>query len=145
MKTNKYAGECKECGGHVAAGKGILTSEWSNYKDDMEWVVRHADKSVCAAVKAKEEKDTTAANAITTGVNWIKANATSHVKDVQNGETVIYDGRRGYNGVGWLLTRTGNTLYLSSENGSDGVRWDETYIYEGTQAKIEDLLWTMML
>lgn len=145
MATNKFAGKCEECGEYVAIGKGEISKEFNNYKDEVVWVVRHSDKSVCSKVKAEEAKEASKSAAISAGINWIKKNATSHTDDVQNGKTTIYDGRKGYNGVGWLLTRTGNTLYLSSENGSDGVRWDETYILNVTQSKIEDLLWTMEL
>lgn len=145
MTTNKFAGTCKECGEYVAIGKGEISKEFDNYKDEVVWVVRHSDKSVCSAVKAEEVKAESKTAAINTGINWIKKNATTHTDDVQNGATTIYDGRKGYNGVGWLLTRTDNTLYLSSENGSDGVQWDETYILNATASKIEDLLWNMQL
>jgi hypothetical protein len=143
--VNKFVGECKDCGEIVPVGKGILTSEWSNQDDDTVLVVRHADKSICEAVKKAEAKEASKAVAISNGINWIKKNATSHTDDVQKGATTIYDGRKGYNSVGWLLTRTDNTLYLSSENGSDGVRWDETYILNTTASRIDDLLWAMEL
>jgi hypothetical protein len=142
--TNKYAGTCQDCGGIVPAGNGILSCEWNNYKDDTEWVVRHADKSTCAAIKQQDANDASKVTAIKTGINWIKANGTKSDK-VQDGEQVIYDGRKGYNSVGWLLTRTGNTLYLTSRNNLDGWDTSETYTLETTSAKIEDLLWTMQL
>lgn len=142
--TNKYAGTCKDCGGHVAVGKGEISKEFDNYKDEVVWVVRHSDKSICSTIKAEEVKAEAKSAAINMGINWIKNNGTKSEK-VQDGEAVVYDGRRGYNQVGWLITRTGNTIYLTSRNNLDGQDFSETYVYSGTQGKIEDLLWNMQL
>lgn len=144
MATNKFAGTCKECGEYVAIGKGEISKEFDNYKDEVVWVVRHADKSICATVKTEQVKEQSKSNAINAGINRIKAHGT-RLSNVMDGEQVIHDGRNGYNQVGWLLTRTGNTLYLTSRNNLDGMDMSETYIYDGTQSKIEDLLWTMEL
>ncbi len=144
MATNKYAQECKDCGEIVLPGKGILTQEWDNQADDTAWVVRHSDKSICQRVQAAEAAEASKYAAINNGINWIKANGVKS-DTIQDGNQIVYDGRHGYNSVGWLLTRTNNTLYLTSRNGSDGVRWDETYTYEASSSKIEDLLWTMNL
>lgn len=144
MATNKYTSNCKKCGGLVLAGKGILSSEWNNQKDDSEWVVRHADNSICAAVEIEKAKEESKINAISKGINYMQSHGT-HSSGVMDGELVIHDSRKGYNQVGWLLTRTNNTMYLTSRNNLDGVDMSETYIYTGTQSKIEDLLWTMEL
>jgi hypothetical protein len=144
MKTNKYAGTCNDCGGVVPAGKGILTSEWNNYKDDTEWVLRHADKSICSAIKADAAQEASKNNAIKTGIAWIKNNAEKS-NTIQDGEQVVYDGRTGYNNVGWLLTRTGDTLYLTSRSNLDGHDMSVTYILNVSSGKIDDLLWTMQL
>lgn len=145
MATNKFAGTCKDCGEMVMAGKGILSSEWSNYKDDSEWVVRHADKSICAAVKTEQVKDQSKSNAIGTGINYIRSHGMLS-KNVVDGDQVIHDGRKGYNQVGWLLTRTGNTLYLTSRNNLDGMDMSETYVYNSDNgSNVDDLLWTMEL
>jgi len=144
MNTNKYAATCEDCGEHVPAGKGVLSSEWNNHKDDTEWVVRHADKSICAAVTSAQVREHSKHTAITTGINYIKSHGTLSA-NIMDGETVIYDGRKGYNQVGWLLTRTSNTMYLTSRNNLDGMDMSETYIYETTQSGLDDLLWTMEL
>ena len=144
MTTNKYAQECKNCGEIVLPGKGVLTQEWDNQADDTAWVVRHADKSICQRVKAASAAEASKSNAISNGIEWIKKNGTKS-ETIQDGKDVIYDGRRGYNSVGWLLTRTANTLYLTSRNSLDGFDMSETYVFSSTDSKIEDLLWTMNL
>ena len=144
MATNKYTQECKDCGEIVLPGKGILSHEWDNQADDMAWVVRHSDKSICQRVQATEASAASKSAAINNGINWLRSNGVKS-DEIKDGNQVVYDGRHGYNGVGWLLTRTDNTLYLTSRNGSDGVRFDETYTYTGSGSKIEDLLWTMNL
>jgi hypothetical protein len=144
MTTNKRPGTCEECGGLVMTGNGILTQEWSNQDDDMGWVVRHADKSICSVVKSNQIKEQSMKNAISQGINYIKSHGT-RLSNVMDGDQVIHDGRKGYNQVGYLLTRTGNTLYLTSRNNLDGYDMSETYSYDGNQTKIEDLLWTMEL
>jgi len=143
MTTNKFTGKCQDCGEIVMVGKGILSQEWDNHKDDTAWVVRHADKSICAAVKSEQVKATSKINAISTGIAYIRSHGTRS-SNIADGETVIYDGRKGYNQVGYLITRTGNTLYMTSRNNLDGMDMSETYIIDG-QSKIEDLLWTMEL
>lgn len=144
MTTNKFAGNCKDCGEHVPAGKGTIAKEFDNYQDEVVWVVRHADKSICANVKAEQAKEQSRSNNISNGIAYIKRNGARSNK-IMDGEQVIYDGRKGYNFVGWLLTRTDNTLYLTSRSNLDGTDMSETYILNATQSKIEDLLWTMEL
>ena len=128
----------------VLPGKGNLTQEWDNQADDVAWVVRHADKSICQHVKADQAQEAAKDAAINSGIDWIKNNGRKS-ENVQDGQQVIYDGRYGYNQVGWLLTRTGNTLYLTSRNNSDGWDMSVTYTFSGSSEKIEDLLWTMNL
>lgn len=127
MMTNKYAQECKDCGEMVRPGKGILTNEWSNQDDDTVWVVRHSDKSICQAVHADRENDAKCADIIGAIINYIKAyGKRSEIKD---GSDVVYDGRKGYNFVGWLITRdSDNTIYLTSRNNLDGFDGSEAYI-----------------
>lgn len=144
MTTNKFAGTCKDCGEYVAVGKGEISKEFDNYKDEVVWVVRHSDKSVCSSVKAEEAKAASKSSAISMGINWIKNNGVKSEK-IQDGAQVVYDGRKGYNSVGWLLTRTENTLYLTSRNNLDGHDCSETYVYAGASSKIEDLFWNMQL
>lgn len=144
MATNKFAGTCKECGEMVMPGKGDLTKEFDNYEDEVVWIVRHTKKSICESVKASSARECSKNNAIGAGLHCIQTHGTRSTKIV-DGDTVVYDGRVGYNSVGWLLTRTENTLYLTSRSNLDGHDMSETYIYTGTQSKIEDLLWTMEL
>ena len=145
MTTNKFAGTCKDCGEYVAVGKGEISKEFDNYQDEVVWVVRHTDKSICAAVKTEQVKEQSKSNAVSTGINYIKSHG-MRSKNVVDGDQVIHDGRKGYNQVGWLLTRTGNTLYLTSRNNLDGMDMSETYIYNSNNgSNVEDLLWTMEL
>lgn len=48
--------------------------------------------------------------------------------EVQDGQEVIFDGRKGYNQVGWLITKdVDNTIYMTSRGSSDGWDMSETY------------------
>lgn len=144
MMTNKIAQKCADCGEIVMIGKGTLTREFDNYRDEVVWVVRHTDKSVCQTIKAEQSREQSKSNAITNGISYIQRNGEKSA-EITDGKQVIYDGRKGYNQVGWLLTRTDNTLYLTSRNNLDGYDTSETYILNATASKIEDLLWTMEL
>lgn len=126
MATNKFAQECKDCGGMVPAGKGVLTKEWSNQDDDNVWVVRHADKSICQAVVQADVEDQKRAQTVNAIVAYIKEYGDK--ASVQDGGEVVWDGRHGYNQIGWLLTRDDdNTLYLTSRANLDGHDMSETY------------------
>ena len=144
MTTNKRAQKCEDCGALVMPGKGILTNEWSNYADDTVWVVRHSDKSICQTAKVEQAQEQANNEMISNGINYIKSHGTRS-DIVTDGSQVVYDGRRGYNQVGWLLTRTDGTLYLTSRNNLDGWNMSETYVYSGSKMRVDDLLWTMNL
>lgn len=139
MATNKYSGVCKNCGGHVPAGKGILSHEWSNQDDDIVWVVRHADQSVCAAITAQIEQDAAEQRAALFIVHTVKDLGIKS-DTVQDGEQMVIDLRTGYNSVGWLLTRTDNTLYLTSRNNLDGYDMSVTYTFTTPEWHINNLL-----
>jgi len=139
---NKYAGECRVCGGHVPAGKGIAKLEWSNQDDDTRWFVYHSDPNTCKAVKEQSALDASKSANIQSGIQIIKRDG-KRSGVISDGEVIVYDGRKGYNQVGWLLTRTDNTLYLTSRSNLDGHDMSETYIYSGSTSKIDDLLWVM--
>ena len=143
MATNKYTANCKECGEIILPGKGILSSEWYNQADDSAWVVRHADKSICQRVKSAAAAEQSASAAIERGIAWIKAHGVKSA--AQDGAQVIWDGRRGYNQTGWLLSRTGNTLYITSRANLDGHDMGETYAYTASADNIDDRLWAMEL
>ena len=126
--TNKYAGECAICGGHVGAGNGIAYQAWSNEDDDMRWVVKHADAKTCAAVTTEIERESAIHNAALFIISCVK-DLGKRSNKIHDGEQTLIDLRKGYNAVGWLLTRTGNTLYLTSRNNLDGYDTSETYTY----------------
>lgn len=126
MATNKFAQACKDCGEMVMPGAGTLTKEWSNQDDDMVWVVRHSDKSVCNhALQAESE---TAARKETVAVIIAYIKEYGDKVEAQDGPEVIFDGRKGYNQVGWLITKdANNTIYMTSRGSSDGWDTSETY------------------
>lgn len=127
MATNKRAQKCEDCGEIVLPGRGILTCEWSNYADDTVWVVRHADKSICKAVEADLQNDQDVRDTISAIINYIKEYGKK--SPATDGTETVYDGRKGYNSVGWLITRDAdNTIYLTSRNNLDGWDMSETYI-----------------
>lgn len=142
--TNKYAQQCKDCGEMVLPRQGVLTNEWSNQDDEMVWVVRHSDKSICKHVEAEQAQSNANTQALERGINYIKTHGLK--TDIMDGNVIVYDGRHGYNQVGWLLTRTGDTLYLTSRSNLDGMDMSETYTYDRSSGmSVDDLIWTMQL
>lgn len=127
MTTNRYAQECKNCGEVVLPGKGILTQEWDNQADDMVWVVRHADNNVCQTIARINAEDAQRREIVQAIIAYIKEYG--ELVETTDGPEIIYDGRRGYNQVGWLITRdTTNTIYMTSRCSSDGWSMSETYM-----------------
>lgn len=129
-KTNKYPQECKNCGAIVMPGNGNLNQEWSNYDDEMVWVVRHSDKSICELVASEKATEANRAATVTAIINYIKEYGNR--AEVADGNEVIYDGRKGYNQVGWLITETDGTLYMTSRSNLDGIDMSESYVMPET-------------
>ncbi len=109
-----------------ALGAGTLTKEWSNQDDDMVWIVRHSDKSICSHVAQAESKAAARKETVAAIIAYIKEYGDK--VEVQDGQEVIFDGRKGYNQVGWLITKdVDNTIYMTSRGSSDGWDMSETY------------------
>lgn len=128
IKTNKYPGKCTTCGEMVPPGKGELYQAFDGEADDMAWMVRHIDTGVCQSVAADIATSEQCTQTFATIRGYI-ARFGERRQAAERGETVVYDGRHGYNHVGWLITTdAAGALYMTSEGSLDGQDVSETYI-----------------
>lgn len=128
IKINKYPGKCTTCGEMVPAGMGELYQGWDNQADERVWMVKHIDAGICQAVEADIANDEQCTRTFAMIRGYI-ARFGERRQGAQRSATVIYDGRHGYNQVGWLITAdAAGNLYMTSEGNLDGQDVSETYI-----------------
>lgn len=143
-KTNKFAGTCDKCGENVEVGQGYIGQSWVDDDEKMVWIVWHIDERICQKVKGNEVHQADVAEARRVQINAIKRDG-KKLAEVTDGNEVILDMRTGYNQHGWLISRTDNTLYLTSRANLDGHDMSETYKLETTAQRIENIRWMLQI